>query len=306
MAISVEDVLALEALENKVRAILPALYADSYEEVLPTSMGSAGLKYDLDGKVAWDQIWGSFCDLAMAGGPPHRGSLLQPATSEEIEENPGKYARVTSEIRRAIAMVTGLSAREDSPDGWVAVECQGAGMAAWLVRAIVMENVLARREEQVFFLPAGPEFRLEKEIKNVVTVMAKTCHYWVEHTPPEQQAAIEVLFRGVSLLEPASVSEIRIAPQVYRSVLERIAAGIGSLGLPCFTNRYAGWVGIECRNVRTAIWVMRALVAEDVLARREGEVVFVPAAPGFTEDGRCERLVQTFTRIHQLSMVKKL
>jgi hypothetical protein len=24
-------------------------------------------------------------------------------------------------------------------------------------------------------------FRLEKEIKNVVTVTAKTCHYWLEH-----------------------------------------------------------------------------------------------------------------------------
>jgi sirohydrochlorin cobaltochelatase len=33
----------------------------------------------------------------------------------------------------------------------------------------------------VLFLPAGPTFRLDKEIKNVVTVIAKTHHYWKEH-----------------------------------------------------------------------------------------------------------------------------
>jgi sirohydrochlorin cobaltochelatase len=30
-------------------------------------------------------------------------------------------------------------------------------------------------------LPAGPQFRLEAEIKNVVTAVAKTYHYWKEH-----------------------------------------------------------------------------------------------------------------------------
>src|SRR3954468_8293994 len=81
MSITLENVLALEALESKLRAILPEQYRDSYDQVVPVSMGSAGLKYDADGRVAWDQIWGSFCDLAMAGGPPHRGALLQPATA---------------------------------------------------------------------------------------------------------------------------------------------------------------------------------------------------------------------------------
>jgi sirohydrochlorin cobaltochelatase len=30
-------------------------------------------------------------------------------------------------------------------------------------------------------LPAGPQFRLDGEIKNVVTAVAKTYHYWKEH-----------------------------------------------------------------------------------------------------------------------------
>jgi sirohydrochlorin cobaltochelatase len=49
------------------------------------------------------------------------------------------------------------------------------------MRAIVVENVCVRRERSVLFLPAGPAFRLEKEIKNVITVVAKTYHYWTEH-----------------------------------------------------------------------------------------------------------------------------
>jgi sirohydrochlorin cobaltochelatase len=307
MTVSLEDILALEALEDKIRAILPALYSDSYEDVLPGSMGSAGLKYDLDGHVAWDQIWGSFCDLAMAGGPPHRGSLLQPGTAEEIEHNRERYDHVSKEIRRGIGMVTRLATLEPANDGWIGVECHGTGMASWLMRAIVMENVLARREDRTLFLPAGPEFRLAKEIKNVITVIAKTCHYWIEHTPPEQQAAIEALFENASLLEPASISEIQCEPQTYREVVEHIAAEIGAnLKLPCFTNRYPGWVGIECRNSRTAIWVMRALVAEDVLSRREGEVVFVPAHPNLDAEGGCERLLLTFLRVHRLSVVKKI
>jgi hypothetical protein len=36
----------------------------------------------------------------------------------------------------------------------------------------------------VLLLPAGPAFQLEKEIKNVITVLAKTFHYWTEHANP--------------------------------------------------------------------------------------------------------------------------
>ena len=74
----------------------------------PISMGSAALKYDADGQVAWDQIWGSFCDLAMAGGPPHKGTLLEPGTEAEIDAQFGRYDEVGEEICRGISMVTGL------------------------------------------------------------------------------------------------------------------------------------------------------------------------------------------------------
>jgi hypothetical protein len=48
-------------------------------------------------------------------------------------------------------------------------------------RRSTVENISVRREGNVLFVPAGPAFRLESEIKNVVTAVAKTHHYWQEH-----------------------------------------------------------------------------------------------------------------------------
>lgn len=63
-------------------------------------------------------------------------------------------------------------------------------VALWLLRAIVVENVTVRREDDVLWFPAGPDFRLHWEIENVITVVAKTMHYWQEHiagAPTERQ-----------------------------------------------------------------------------------------------------------------------
>ena len=127
MPTNLDEQKPLKALDEKLRIVLPEDYQDHYEDVQPVSMGSAALKFAKDGKVAWDAIWGTFCDLAMAGGPPHKGILLQPGS---------------------------------------------------LVRAIVMENIYARSEAFMLDLPACPGYRIEKEIKNVITSIAKTCHYW--------------------------------------------------------------------------------------------------------------------------------
>jgi len=41
---------------------------------------------------------------------------------------------------------------------------------------------MVRREDTILYLPAAPHFTLAGEVKNVVTVVAKTVHYWVEHS----------------------------------------------------------------------------------------------------------------------------
>ena len=91
------------------------------------------------------------------------------------------YVRVVAEIERGLRLVTGLPIVHTEQLGWVGVQCYDEQMALWLLRAIIVENVCVRREGDKLFLPAGPDFQLEKEIKNVITVLAKTHHYWIEH-----------------------------------------------------------------------------------------------------------------------------
>jgi hypothetical protein len=247
-------------------------------------MRSAGLIYDADGQVAWDQIWGSFCDLAMAGGPPHKGALLEPGNEADINAQFDRYDEVADEICRGIRMVTGLRAYVSPTPGWISVTCQGDAMAGWLVRAIVMENVAARRRGAILELPASPHFRLEKEIKNVVTVVAKTCHYWVGHIPHEQQQAIAELF--VTMAGESPMVEPDMSAGLETRLYDPIAARIQrSTGLHDAERRYAGWLGIECSSVRRAVWMMRALVASNVLSRREGTVLFVPVNPATDPGG---------------------
>src|SRR6187401_2598776 len=167
MTLSLDDRRTLDALEVRLRVLLPEEYQDSYEDVEPKSMGSAGLKYGFDGKVAWDEMWGSFCDLAMAGGPPHKGTLLEPASRAVVSAQANRYGKVLGEVRRGIMLVTGLHVRESPTPGWIRVTCFSRAMAGWLLRAIVMENVAARATSRALDLPLGPDYRLEKEMKNV-------------------------------------------------------------------------------------------------------------------------------------------
>ena len=78
-------------------------------------------------------------------------------------------------------MVTGLETIRTKSPGWIGMECENEDMALWLLRAIVVENVSVRREGKTLYVPASPDFQLEKEIKNVITVVANTNHYWQEH-----------------------------------------------------------------------------------------------------------------------------
>ncbi len=287
--------------------MLPEEYQDSYEEVQPVPMRSAGLKYGADGKVAWDEIWGSFCDLAMAGGPPHKGTLLEAGTRTAIEAQPERYAEVTDEIRRGVELVTELPAELAPIQGWIRVTCLNETMARWLLRAIVMENVAIRREHHMLDLPAAPGFRVEKEIKNVVTVIAKTCHYWLGHMPRAQQRAIGNLFLTMDDESPAV--EPVFPDDVAAAASQALAASIArrlqqESGLASATHRYAGWVGVDCPSVRAAIWMMRALVVSNVLSRREDGVLFVPVNP--ESDPAGNTVVRSVARTHRLAAARGL
>lgn len=171
----------IPATPRSTTGILPPRYQDASVQVSAAPMGSAALQYDDKGDVAWDEMWTGFCELALAGGAPHRGTLLEPVREDTIAANPERYEWVLKELERGIAQVTNLPVRRSTVPGWIGLECTDEEMALWLLRAIVVENLTVRREDNILWFPAGPEFRLEREIKNVVTVVAKTTHYWQEH-----------------------------------------------------------------------------------------------------------------------------
>jgi hypothetical protein len=302
MAIRDDTRQALDELDFRLKTVLPEQYRDRYDDVQPVSMGSAGLKYGADGLVAWNEMWQTFCDLAMAGGPPHKGTLLEPATGPEIDANSARYDTVVDEICRGVGLVTELIVRPSSQPGWVRVSCFSDAMAGWLLRAIVMENVSARADGRALDLPASPHFRVEKEIKNVVTVAAKTCHYWTGHMPRTQKETIAVLFDAMAketpLIEPAWPVDVEAEGR------ERLAAAIAATiqrdtGLPRSVQRYPAWVGIDCPSVHAAVWMMRAVVMGNVLARREGTTLFVPVNPVSDPDGAAVTGVVRWT--HALS-----
>ncbi len=142
-------------------------------------MSSAPFIWRPDGRPDWRAMWSGFCELALFGGPPHRGpesalvALAIPGTSSD---GPGAI----EEIRRGIWETTGLYS-EPAPSGWLAITCESSRMAAWLCATIILENVDARCDEERLLVPADPSFALADQVKSVVTVVAKTHHYWSAH-----------------------------------------------------------------------------------------------------------------------------
>jgi sirohydrochlorin cobaltochelatase len=293
-------------LEERLKIILPEDYHDSYEdEVQPVSMGSAGLRFDANGKVAWNKMWDTFCDLALAGGPPHKGRLLEPASPAAIDAQPDRYAAVVEEIRRGVRMVTGLDVELAPAPGWVRVTCESEAMAGWLLRAIVIENVAAQADGPYLEVPASPDYRVEKEIKNVVTVMAKTCHYWQEHMLWTQQLAIGRLFDTLAVESPLVVPARPLeepadgpdAPVAHLADTIR-----RDTGLSRSTHGYRGWLGVDCPTVRAAVWMMRLMIASNVLSRREERTLFVPVNAAGDPGGA--RVASALVLVHRLAQTR--
>jgi sirohydrochlorin cobaltochelatase len=292
-------------LELRLTTLLPEDYQESYEEVQPVSMGSAGLRYDANGKVAWNEMWDTFCDLAMAGGPPHKGRLLEPASQAAIDAQPDQYVAVVEEICRGVRMVTGFDAESGPAPGWVRVTCESEAMAGWLLRAIAIENVAVQADGPHLELPASPGYRVEKEIKNVVTVIAKTCHYWQEHMLWTQQLAIGRLFDTLAEESPLVVPDLSLEDpaDAPHSPVAHLAATIRrETGLSQSILRYRGWLGVDCPTVRAAVWMMRLMIASNVLSRREERTLFLPVNEARDPGGT--RVASALVLVHRLAQAR--
>src|SRR5882724_10066781 len=119
----------------------------------PGPMSAAPFLLRDDGRPDWGAMWGSFCELALYGGPPHRGP------DNPLRAPEGPYSAAASdqvmldELRRGIRETTGLYAEPAGPPGWLAVTCESRRMAAWLCATIILENVEARVEEDRVLVP---------------------------------------------------------------------------------------------------------------------------------------------------------
>ncbi len=276
--ISPEEVADLMSLEARINALLPPQYQLGFDSVNLSSMGSAVLNFASDGRVAWGEIWTSFCDLALAGGPPHRGSLLEPPVDAFAEQE--QCQEVIDEIARGIILTTGLSTVPGATPGWIRLRCREEGMAAWMVRAVMAENVFARREGDVLHLPAGPRFKLPREIKNVIVSVAKTCHYWSCHMTADQRAAMMSLAdetEPMALLGPPTPEEARARAEEYQAATEEMEREIREkTDLQPGAEQPLGWLAVRCGDERSAAWLLRAMIAEKMLARREGANLCLP------------------------------
>jgi hypothetical protein len=94
------------------------------------------------------------------------------------------YQTAATEIIRGIRLVSGLEAALAEP-GWMAVECGSASKARWLSEQIVQEQVAATYRGVQLWVPVDGRFTVDNEIKSVITVLAKTTHYWRNHLSAE-------------------------------------------------------------------------------------------------------------------------
>ena len=73
-------------------------------------------------------------------------------------------------------------------------------------------------------------------------------------------------------------------------------------GLARSPHRHPEWLGLECGTVRAAVWMMRMMAAVNVLSRREGTVLFVPAVPSVDADG--EIVSSSVALVHRLALMR--
>jgi hypothetical protein len=181
VTVAAVPVARLDALESSLRrdpAAQRREYAPAARRDPAAPMTSAPFLWRPDGRPDWGGMWTTFCELALYGGPPQRGpeSPLRATPNSAADSDSAMLA----EMRRGIWETTGLYAESVEP-GWLSITCDSPTMAAWMCAAVILENVGARVDDDRLLLPAGPDYQLTDEVKSIITVVAKTHHYWRAH-----------------------------------------------------------------------------------------------------------------------------
>jgi sirohydrochlorin cobaltochelatase len=184
VTVAVVPIQTLDAVQPLIRRAPARIRELAPPPTAPGPMSSAPFVWRDDGRPDWGAMWTTFCDLALYGGPPQRGPGWALRAPEAGAPRASSSGEMLAEMQRGIRETTGLEAEPGDP-GWIEIACESPRMAAWLCAAIILENVDARLDGARLKLPAGPDFLLEDQVRSLITVVAKTHHYWREHLRSE-------------------------------------------------------------------------------------------------------------------------
>ena len=104
--------------------------------------------------------------------------------------------------------------------------------------------------------------------------------------------------RRAALIEPSDPAADFDDPS-YAVVAAEFARGLrATTGAPVVDST-RGWVGFTCDTDEMAVWMIRALAAENITVRREGSTVFMPASVSFAiEDEILDMVVAAARAMH--------
>jgi hypothetical protein len=112
-----------------------------------------------------------------SGSTEDPGALLQPAMPDTVGRDPERYRAIMSEVENGLRQATGLATAPSQAPGWVGLPCADEEMTVWLLRAVVVENVMVRREGNVLFLPVDPAYG-PGEVRRLVGVVGRAVRFW--------------------------------------------------------------------------------------------------------------------------------
>ena len=78
-------------------------------------------------------------------------------------------ASVLAVLERGLRLLTGLPVRQCAIPGWIGLHVPDP---VFILRAVVVQGVLARRQGDIVWLPAGPHFALRREVRSILTAVA--------------------------------------------------------------------------------------------------------------------------------------
>jgi sirohydrochlorin cobaltochelatase len=105
---------------------------------------------------------------------------------EEIAATPDQFATAEQALRVALSERTGLTTIESQSPGWIGLQCASDEMAIWLMRAVIVENILARREVDILFVPVRFGESQRHGHDHIEQSVSSALRLWKLHTAAER------------------------------------------------------------------------------------------------------------------------